>query len=510
MTTRGEIKAIRQSAIPRSGRKKVRWPVAWAAHYYSYMAARAGVTSIVLGPPSCHCRHQRRAVTPHLRAFLFPIYCTRPAALANQASARESSSITSAAARPSGIRLFLSRLPRAEGRRTFLDSRSPSSGKRSTMQRGRPLFRADPTARSLVESTLLHHRQSSQQQHGQQMPSQAHNAAASGLPASHSPQRRRRLSVDESMAAAGLFVLARQDVGDPRRNSTKGATGAAAAAAANIAPKLATNPKAGKINDGLQPPILTRDAILQHQAPMQSGAQEKLQSSPKKTALFSSSLPVPAKTFVGGNSGLTASALLHQQPHNSGVNNILHNQQLLAIIQKRRMEDMLRQASIGPYAALQPQSQSRPQPPAKRIKINPPSALSSSPGQWKAPKKCVLARKSEDHVLPPPSSAVPTCTTPKNLISRQLLSLAPEEEVDPLTGNLINTVQDYYPHDDDGGEGLSIPRARVFMSSHHGRAAATQSGYGTLPSWKLAKKRQLTEKSSPSIAKMRSKISALM
>jgi len=379
------------------------------------------------------------------------------------------------------------------------------------MQRGHPLFRADPTARSLVESTLLHHRQSSQQQHGQQMPSQAHNAAASGLPASHSPQRRRRLSVDESMAAAGLFVLARQDVGDPRRNSTKGATGAAAAAAANIAPKLATNPKAGKINDGLQPPILTRDAILQHQAPMPSGAQEKLQSSPKKTALFSSSLPVPAKTFVGGNSGLTASALLHQQPHNSGVNNILHNQQLLAIIQKRRMEDMLRQASIGPYAALQPQSQSRPQPPAKRIKINPPSALSSSPGQWKAPKKCVLARKSEDHVLPPPSSAVPTCTTPKNLISRQLLSLAPEEEVDPLTGNLINTVQDYmyYPHD-DGGEGISIPRARVFMSSHHGRAAAPQSGYGTLPSWKLAKKRQLTEKSSPSIAKMRSKISALM
>jgi len=308
------------------------------------------------------------------------------------------------------------------------------------------------------------------------------------------------------MAAAGLFVLAQQDVGDPRRNSTKGATGAEAAAAANIAPKLATNPKAGKINDGLQPPILTRDAILQHQAPMPSGAQEKLQSSPKKTALFSSSLPVPAKTFVGGNSGLTASALLHQQPHNSGVNNILHNQQLLAIIQKRRMEDMLRQASIGPYAALQPQSQSRPQPPAKRIKINPPSALSSSPGQWKAQR--VLACKSEDHVPPPPSSAVPTCTTPKNLISRQLLSLAPEEEVDPLTGNLINPVQDY-PHD-DGGEGLSIPRARVFMSSHHGRAAAPQSGYGTLPSWKLAKKRQVTEKSSLSIAKMRSKISALV
>ena len=331
------------------------------------------------------------------------------------------------------------------------------------------------------------------QQHGQQMSSQAHNVASSGLPASHSPQRRRRLSMDESMAAAGLFVLAQQDVGGARRNGAKGATGAdVAAVAANIAPKLATNPKAGKINDGLQPPILTRDAILQHQAPMPSGAQEKLQPSPKKT--------------VGGNSGLIASALLHQQPHNSGVNNILHtNQQLLAIIQKRRMEEMLRRASItattpiGPHAALQPQSQAQPQPLAKRIKIHPtvPSTLSPSPGQRKAPKKRVLARKSEDHVPPPifPS------------ISRQVLSLAPEEEFDPLTGNLINTVQDYYPQE-DGGEG--IPRARVFMSSHHGRAAAPQSGYGTLPSWRLAKKRQLTETSSPSIAKVRSKISTLM
>ena len=464
--------------------------MAWAGVLASSNLYRIRPAQLSLPPPTA-CRHSS--------SQSFPLSNQLHAAggLGQPSKRAGKQQHTSAAARPSGIRLFLSRLPRAEGRRTFLDSRSPSSGKRSTMQRGHPLFRADPTARSLVESTLLHHRQSSQQQHGQQMPSQAHNAAASGLPASHSPQRRRRLSVDESMAAAGLFVLAQQDVGDPRRNSTKGATGAEAAAAANIAPKLATNPKAGKINDGLQPPILTRDAILQHQAPMPSGAQEKLQSSPKKTTLFSSSLPVPAKTFVGGNSGLTASALLHQQPHNSGVNNILHNQQLLAIIQKRRMEDMLRQASIGPYAALQPQSQSRPQPPAKRIKINPPSALSSSPGQWKAPKKHVLARKSEDHVPPPPS----------NLISRQLLSLAPEEEVDPLTGNLINTVQDY-PHDD--GEGLSIPRARVFMSSHHGRAAAPQSGYGTLPSWKLAKKRQVTEKSSPSIAKMRSKISALM
>jgi hypothetical protein len=113
-------------------------------------------------------------------------------------------------------------------------------------------------------------------------------------------------------------------------------------------------------------------------------------------------------------------------------------------------------------------------------------------------------------VPPPPSSNVPAKpTTPKHPISCQLLSLAPEEEVDPLTGNLINTVQDYYPHD-DGGEGISIPRARVFMSSHHGKVAAPQSGYGTLPSWRLAKKRQLTEKSSPSINKVRSKISALM
>ena len=163
---------------------------------------------------------------------------------------------------------------------------------------------------------------------------------------------------------------------------------------------------------------------------------------------------------------------------------------------------MLRRASItattiGPHAALLPQSESQSQPPAKRIKINPsaPSPLSSSPGQRKAPKKRVLAR----------SSAVPIFPS----ISRQVLSLAPEEEFDPLTGNLINTVQDYYPQE-DGGEDISIPRARVFMSSHHGKAAAPQSGYGTLPSWRLAKKRQLTEKSSPSIAKVRSKISALM
>jgi len=134
--------------------------------------------------------------------------------------------------------------------------------------------------------------------------------------------------------------------------------------------------------------------------------------------------------------------------------------------------------TMSPCTALQSQLQTHP--PAKRVKINPPGAsvplaTSASQGQYSAaPKKRILARKIH--------------------IDSKHACLAPEEEVGPRSGSLINTVQDYFPHEDESakngkdGDCTTALRARAFTSSHLGRTAVPQSGYGYLPSWRSAKR----------------------
>ena len=336
-------------------------------------------------------------------------------------------------------------------------------------------------------------------------------------------QRRRRLSIDESMAAAGLFVLAqRQVTGDDAGSRGTNETGIAPVSTARsvfaqqpahvptrlnvdkaAAQSLSTRKgrrlphrESGKINDGLQPQILTRDAIVQHQHQHQHQSSLSMSSSGTKT---------PLAVGIGKS---VAPAVSYQQPHRPDVHVfnsfLLHsahrasvtmanetsqlhtNQQLLSLLQKGRIEEMLRNSStiataagtMSPYTALQSQLQIHP--PAKRVKVNPlvasvPLATSASQGQCSAaPKKRILARKAH--------------------IDSKHACLAPEEEVDPLSGSLINTVQDYYPHEDESAKNendrdcTTALRARAFASSHLGRTAVPQSGYGNLPSWRSAKR----------------------
>lgn len=400
----------------------------------------------------------------------------------------------------------------------------------------------DPTASALVQSTLLRYQQQSQHSSRKREMEVQMNAKLSGQVAtgaqvemaSASPARQppqpRRLSVDESMAAAGLFVLA-QVTGDDAGSRETNETGIApvsrpARQPAHIPKRLSVNKAAapspstrkgrrlprresGKINDGLQPQILTRDAIVQHQYQRQ----HHLDSTSKAHSTHAGKLqPSLSMSLSGTKTPLDvgigkwiAPAVLYQQPRRPHSYNsfLLHsaqrasvtkaneisqlhtNQQLLSFLQKRRIEEMLRNsATIGTaagtvslYTALQSQLQIHP--PAKRVKINPPvssapSATSASPSQRSAPKKRILARKAH--------------------IDSKHMCLAPEEEVDPLSGNLINTVQDYYPHEDESAKSgkdrdcTTALRATAFMSSRLGRTAVPQSGYGNLPSWRSAKR----------------------
>ena len=375
---------------------------------------------------------------------------------------------------------------------------------------------------------------------------------ASTSPTRQSPQRR-RLSVDESMAAAGLFVLA-QAPGDAAAARGTGKIGPASAVAHSPAPapthskgdkpvarsvstrkgRRLPRRESGKINEGLQPQILTRDAIVQDQYQHQHQLGSVFKSSSAQDKLPSSLSP----PLSGEKSTAPAVFDQHQQPHHRPKvynNFLLHsaqrpsvmkanellqlraNQQLQAVIQKRNIEAMLRNSSsiggaaavMSRYAALQ--SQLQVHPPAKRVKVNPPvklsalSAASALPGQRSAPKKRILARKVEDNV-PPSPTAVAARVDPKHL------SLAPEEEVDPLSGDLLSAVQNYFPHDDmtankgRGGNGITVPRARAFMISHLGRTAVPQSGYGNLPSWRVAKQKM---KNSPAEASPLSSVGAL-
>ena len=362
-------------------------------------------------------------------------------------------------------------------------------------------------------------------------------------PARQQSQRRRRLSIDESMAAAGLFVLAqRQVTGDDAGSRGTNETGIAPVSTARsvfaqqpahvpthlnvdkaAAQSLSTRKgrrrlphrESGKINDGLQPQISTRDAIVKHQHQHQhqhhldaiSKAHSTHDGKPQSSLSVSSSgTKTPLAVGIGKS---VAPAKSYQQPHRPDVFNrfLLHsahrasvtstmanetsqlhtNQQLLSLLQKRRIEEMLRNSStiataagtiMSPYTALQSQLQIHP--PAKRVKVNPlvasvPLATSASQGQClAAPKKRILARKAH--------------------IDAKHACLAPEEEVDPLSGSLINTVQDYYPHEDESAKNendrdcTTALRARSFTSSHLGRTAVPQSGYGNLPSWRSAKR----------------------
>jgi hypothetical protein len=319
------------------------------------------------------------------------------------------------------------------------------------------------------------------------------------MKSSTSPMRqpshqRCRLSIDESMdvlqAAEGLFVLAQVTGGH---------------AAAQSAPTRKARPlprESGKVNDGLQPQIWTRDAIAQHQC------QPQILKPNDKRDMLRSSLALPA----GGSSKLTAPAALHQQqPHHPDLYNKLlshpakdapiiksdeliqlhaNQQQLQSLFQKRRIFP----EGAGPYMYAAIQSQLWLQPPAKRVKTTPlessaPTASSATPGRSTAPKKRILARKVEGHVVPSLSTAVAPVPTVR--IDRKQLSLAPEEEIDPQTGNL-----NYCPKEDEttkngaGVEGgITVSRGRAFMSSHLGKAAVPQSGYGALPSWRVAKRK---------------------
>ena len=400
----------------------------------------------------------------------------------------------------------------------------------------------DPTASALVQSTLLRYQQQSQHSSRKREIEVQMNAKLSGRVgtgaqeemASASPVRQqprpRRLSVDESMAAAGLFVLAQvtgDDAGSRETNETGIAPVSRPAQQPGHVPKCLSVNKAaapspstrkgrrlprresGKINDGLQPQILTRDAIVQHQYPGQHHLDSMSKAHSTHAGKLQSSMPMSLsgpKTPLGVGIGKSiAPAVLHQQPHRPHLYNnfLLHSaqrasvakaneisqwhtsQQLLAFLQKRRIEEMLRNsATIGTAAGtVSPntawQSQLQIQPPAKRVKINPPVssaplATSASPSQRSAPKKRILARKAH--------------------IDSKHVCLAPEEEVDPLSGILINAVQDYYPHEDESsrsgkdGDCTTALRAKAFMSSHLGRTALPQSGYGNLQSWRSAKR----------------------
>ena len=403
----------------------------------------------------------------------------------------------------------------------------------------------DPTASALVQSTLLRYQQQSQHSSRKremevqmnakivgQVGTGAQEEMASASPARQRQQsQRRRLSVDESMAAAGLFVLA-QVTGDDAGSRGTNKTGIApASSSAQPPPHVPTRlnvdkaaaqssstrngrrlprRESGKINDGLQPQILTRDAIVQHQYQGQhhldsiskahSAHAGKLQSS------LSMSLPGTKTPLAVGIGKSIAPAVLYQQPHRPDLYNSflfrsaqrasvtkaneisqLHtNQQLLSFLHKRRIEEMLRNSStigtaagtVSPYTSLRSQLQIHP--PAKRVKIKPPVAsvpfaTSAPPVQHSASlKKRILARNAH--------------------IDSKHVSLAPEEEVDPLSGNLIKTVQDYYPHEDESAKSgkdrdcTTNLRARAFMSSYLGRTAVPQSGYGNLTSWRSAKR----------------------
>ena len=416
----------------------------------------------------------------------------------------------------------------------------------------------DPNAFALVQSTLLQYQQRQQSQHPSlqgtimqvQKRANLFGQPGNGCPekrVSTSPTRqapqRRRLSVDESMAAAGLFVLAQAPEGAAATRET-GKTGPTPAVAHSPAPapthskgdkpvarsvstrkgRRLPRRESGKINDGLQPQILTRDAIVQDQYHHQHQMDSISKSSSAQDKLPSSLSPP-----LSGEKTIAPAVLYqHQQPHHRPKvynNFLLHsaqrpsvmkanellqlraNQQLQAVIQKRNIEAMLRNSSsnggaaavMSRYAALQ--SQLQVHPPAKRVKVNPPvklsalSAASELPGQRSAPKKRILARKVEDNV---PSSPTAVAPTSKARVDPKNLSLAPEEEVDPLSGDLLNPVQNYFPHDDmtakngRGGGGIAVPRARAFMISHLGRTAVPQSGYGNLPSWRVAKQKMKT------------------
>lgn len=242
----------------------------------------------------------------------------------------------------------------------------------------------------------------------------AQEEMASASPARQPPQPR-RLSVDESMAAAGLFVLA-QVTGDDAGSQETNETGIApvsrsAQQPANVPKRLSVNKAAapssstrkgrrlprresGKINDGLQPQILTRDAIVQHQYQGQHHLDSISKAHSTHAGKLQSSMPMSlsgTKTPFGVGIGKSiAPAVSYQQPHRPHLYNnfLLHSaqrasvakaneisqwhtsQQLLSFLQKRRIEEMLRNSAtigttagtVSPYTAWQSQLQIHPLP----------------------------------------------------------------------------------------------------------------------------------------------------